>query len=202
MNIKQRKLILHFLKQLQEILDREKNGEINEFFKGFFDRKELIDILEHFYSAKDLHGQEIATLEHRDLLELLGEDLVILSFLIEKIEEGITSVPKMEQDEIDRFFDDIGLGAHYLRDKPVTEWDGYDRGNYFSLLSKHGKIERAFAIFSADVKSKEKYAVTTKPSYFFDTKEEAEKELENIIAEGRFTDEELVIHSLWHLTQN
>lgn len=200
MNIKQRKLILHFLKQLQEILDREKNGEMNEFLKGFFDREELIEILEHFYSANDLHGQEIDTLEYRDLLELLGEDLVILSFLIEKIEEGITSVPQMEQNEIDRFFDDIGLGAHYLWDKSVANWDGYDRGNYFSLLSKHGKIERAFAIFSSDVKSEEKYTVTTPPSRFFDSREEAEKKLENIIAEGKFASDELVIHSLWHLT--
>ncbi|HAV54296.1 MAG TPA: hypothetical protein DCX41_05105 [Aequorivita sp.] len=202
MNIKQRKLILHFLKQLQEILDRERNGEINEFFKGFFDRGELIEILEYFYTAKDLQGQEIDTLEYRDLLELLGEDMVILSFLIKKIEEGITAVPKMEQDEINRFFDDIGLGAHYLRDKPVEEWDGYDRSNYYSLLRKHGKTKRVFAIFTSDVKSDDKYAVTTKPFYFFDTKQEAEKELEKIIAEGHFTEKDLVIHSLWHLTQN
>lgn len=39
-------------------------------------------------------------------------------------------------------------------------------------------------------------AVTTKPSYFFDTKDEAKAEIENIVAQGKFTKDELVIHKL------
>ena len=41
------------------------------------------------------------------------------------------------------------------------------------------------------------YEVTTKPARFFDTKEEAESEVENIISQGMVTREELVIHPLW-----
>lgn len=133
-------------------------------------------------------------------MELVGEDYFILSFLIELLENGITAVPKMTQTEVHRFFDKIQIDPHYLRDKPVEEWDGYDRSNYYSILRIHGKTKRVFAIFTSDVKSKDKYAVTTKPSYFFDINKEAEKELENIIAKGEFSRDDLVIHSLWHIT--
>ncbi len=54
-----------------------------------------------------------------------------------------------------------------------------------------------FTIFTSDVLAEDVSAVTTKPSYFFDTKEEAENEITNIIAEGRFTRDELTIHKLW-----
>jgi len=57
-----------------------------------------------------------------------------------------------------------------------------------------------FAIFTSDVLAEDVYAVTTKPSYFFDTKEEAEAEIENVIAKGKFSSNELVVHSLWLLT--
>ncbi|NCO62713.1 MAG: hypothetical protein COW66_13095 [Flavobacteriaceae bacterium CG18_big_fil_WC_8_21_14_2_50_34_36] len=95
MRIKERKLILHFLKQLQTVLENEEKPELNEWFQDFFTRVELINILKHFYTSKDLGGQKIDTLENSDLLELLGEDQVILSFLIEKMEEGSIAVPKI-----------------------------------------------------------------------------------------------------------
>lgn len=56
-----------------------------------------------------------------------------------------------------------------------------------------------FGIFTSDVLAEDVYAVTTKPSYFFDTKEEAEAEIENIVSEGQFSKGELVVHKLWLL---
>jgi len=67
------------------------------------------------------------------------------------------------------------------------------------LLWKHGKTKRVFAIFTADVDEKDKYAVTTKPSFFFDTEEEAIAEIENIISEMKFESDELKIMSLWQI---
>ncbi len=200
MNIKQRKLVLHFLQQLRDGLVKERNQDINELFNEFFNRDELIDILEHSFAVQDLEEHQIETLDNENLLELIGEDYYILSYLIEKIEAGITSVPKKSQSEIHNFFDQIQIDPHYLRDKPVEEWDEYDTSNYYSILFKHGKTKRVFAIFTSDVKSEDKYVVTTKPSYFFDTKEEAKKEIDNIIVENKFSREDLVIHSLWQIT--
>ena len=202
MKIKEQKLILHFLKQLRTILENDKNQKLNKLFKDFFTREELLEILEHSILDKDLKEHNILTLGSDELLELVGEDYFILSFLIEILENSISAVLKMTQTEVHRFFDQIQVDPIYLRDKPVGEWNGYDRSNYYSLLSRHRKTKRVFAIFTSDVKSEDKYAETTKPSYFFETKEEAKKELKNIIAEGQLTKEDLVIHSLWHITQN
>lgn len=200
MNIKQRKLIVHFLKQLQMVLEKEGNQELSEVFKNFFSRDELIDILDDSWFVQDLEEHHIESLENEDLLELIGGDYFILSFLIEKIEAGITAVPTMMQAEVHRFFDQIQIDPHYLRDKPMEEWDGYDKSNYFSILSKYGITKQVFAIFTSDVKEEDKYVVTTKPIYFFDTKEEAGTEVNKMIAKGKFSKEDLVIYPLWHLT--
>jgi hypothetical protein len=134
-----------------------------------------------------------------ELLDLLESNLNILLFLMDKLEESIVSYPKLEQEKVDAFFRRTQNEMHYLASKSVDEWDGYDVSNYRSLLLKTGTTKKVYGIFTSDVLAEDVYAVTTKPSYFFDSEEEAEVEIENIIADGQFTKEELVIHKLWLL---
>ena len=114
----------------------------------------------------------------------------------------MTATPSYSQKEVTAFFGRIENEIHYLASKPVENWDEYDVSSYRSLLMKTGTIKKAFAIYTSDVAAADVYTVTTKPSYFFDTKDEAELEITNIIAEGKFTRDDLVVHSLWLLTQN
>jgi hypothetical protein len=200
MKIKQQKLILHFLKQLEMELLKDKSQDLNTFFNNFFSKEELIEVLEHSFFDQDLEEHQIENLETNQLLELIGGDYFILSFLIQKIEIGITSVPKISTSEVDAFFKRTQNELHYLASKPVEDWDDYDRSNYRSLMVKTGTTKKVYAIFTSDVLAEDVYAVTTQPSYFFDTKEEAEVEIENIIAKGEFKSDDLVIHSLWRLT--
>ncbi len=199
MTIKQQKMIVFFLKQFQTVLEKNKNQKLSNLFNDFFSREELIDILEHSYFDKDLDSHNIEKLENTDLLELIGEDYFILSFLIEKMERSITATPTFSQKEKEDFFTSKGLELHYLSSKPSDEWDEYDVSNYFSLLFKHGKTKRVFAVFTSDVDEKDKYLVSTKPSYFFDTEEEAQKELKKILKERTFKKKDLKIMSLWHI---
>jgi hypothetical protein len=199
MTIKERKTILFFLKQHQTILDKNGTKELNSIFKNFFSRAELIEILEHSYFDQDLENHNVETLENADLLELIGDDYFLLTYLIEKIEKSITATPTFSEGEKDAFFERRSLEIHYLYSKPTQEWDEYDASNYYSLLWKHGKTKRVFAIFTTDVDEKDKYAVTTKPSFFFDTEEEAIAEIENIIKEGKFKKNELKVMSLWQI---
>lgn len=200
MTIKHRKLILYFLKQLEKEFLKNKNQELSEFFTHFFNRGELIEVLEHSSFDQNLEQLDIKNLENGQLLELIGEDYFILSFLIQKMESDITAAPKMTKDEVDMFFDNIYLSTHYLKIKPIEEWDSYDVSNYYSLLFKHRKTKRVFAIFTSDVEEEDKYAVSTKPSFFFDTKEEAEEELERICVETKQSPSDFVIHSLWKIS--
>jgi|TARA_B110000037_G_C17127386_1_gene508859 hypothetical protein len=117
--------------------------------------------------------------------------------VIEQWKQQITARPTMSQNEVHEFFDKFQLGTHYLRDKPVQEWDSYDVSNYYSILYKRGKVRRVFAIFTDDVNEQEKYIVTTSPSQFFDTKEEAEDELQKCYEQGLH--DSLKVMSLWKI---
>jgi len=180
MNIKERKLIVYFLKIQLDTLLNNKNKNLSPVFQDFFSRAELIEILEHSHFDQDLEKRQIENLENSELLELIGDDYSILQYYIEKIESGITATPTLSKIEIQEFFERTGNETHYLYEKPRNEWDEYDRSNYYSLLWKHGKTKRVFAIYTSDVEEKDKYLVTTKPTYFFDTEKEAEQELENV----------------------
>ncbi|MCL7753089.1 hypothetical protein [Polaribacter sp. Z022] len=197
MTIKQRKLILHFLEMLEYQLERRKVTAINPIFLQLFSRKELIEIVLWLFTIYDKSMLSEKTDE--ELLELIGDDANVLSFIIEQWKKNISAVPKLTQEEVNSFFDEIQLDIHYLRHKPVEQWDDYDVSNYYSILFKRGKTKRVFAIFTSDVKDEDKYAVTTQPSFFFDTKEEAEQEVESICKETKQSATDFVIHTLWKI---
>lgn len=197
MTIKQRKLVLHFLEALEQYFEDEKRDDINPAFIKLFSRKELIDIVLWLYANydKSLLTEKTDT----ELLELIATDSSVLAYVIEQWKSNISAVPKLTQDEIHSFFDEIQIDPHYLRDKPVEEWDDYDVSNYYSILFKRGKTKRVFAIFTSDVNDEDKYAVTTKPSFFFDTKAEAEADLKRFCEESNQNPLDFVIHSLWKI---
>lgn len=81
-------------------------------------------------------------------------------------------------------------------------------GNYDHLLatiSNHCEIQdekeshkkRVYAIYTSDVKEEDKYMVTTQPTKFFDTKEEAQEELERFCKETNQEVSGFVIYPLW-----
>lgn len=198
MTIRERKLLLYFLEMLKQQLENRKITEINSVFLQLFSRKELIDIVQWMYT--DYDNSMLAEKTEVELLELIGDDACVLSYTIEKWKSSISAVPKLGQEEVHYFFDEIQIDPHYLRDKPFEQWDEYDVSNYYSILFKHGKTKRVFAIFTSDVTDEDKYAVTTQPSFFFDTKQEAEQELERICIESQQDVSNFVIHSLWKIT--
>lgn len=197
MNLKKRRLIGHFLEMLEKRIENRVAPKINPIFLKFFTRTQLIDMALWLYTNYD--KSFLADKSDTELLELIGDDINVLSYTIQRWNESITATPTMSQDEVHEFFDAIQIDPHYLRDKPVGQWDEYDVSNYYSILFRHGKTRRVFAIFTSDVEDKDKYAVTTKPSFFFDTKEEAEDELQKILNEKKFKKSDLKIMSLWKI---
>ena len=198
MTIKEQKIHLFFLKYLLEVLRKQKDQDLNTLFKNLFSRKELIDILEYLY-LDGLDEYNIEEMKDAELLGLIGNDVSILEFYIQQFEKCLTKTPELSHSEISEFFERTNNESHYLYSKPVEKWDEYDRSNYYSLLFKRGKTKRVFAIFTSDVDEKDKYVVTTQPSFFFDTQEEAEVDLKRIINQENFKKEDLKIMSLWKI---
>ncbi len=199
MNLKTYKRILFFLNDLSNFIETSGNTKLsNELMKHFTD-SELRKMIYWLY--KDVWSKNALGFTERDkLLELINGDAVVLDWTIHELEQQMTAISDSSQEEVDLFFRKTQNEIHYLASKPVENWDEYDTSNYRSLLLKTGKAKKVYAIFTSDVLAEDVYAVTTKPSYFFDTKEEAEAEIDNIIIEEKFTRDELVIHSLWLLT--
>jgi hypothetical protein len=197
MTIKQRKLILHFLELLAKEFETRKVTEIDIVFLQLIPRKELIEIVLWLFTNYD--KSMLTEKTDAELLELIGDDSCVLSYVIQKWKDGINAVPKLTQIEVNDFFNEKMIDIHYLRDKPVDEWDSYDVSNYYSILFKRGKTQRVYAIFTSDVKDEDKYAVTTQPSFFFDTKAEAEEELERICIETKQHKSDFKIHTLWKI---
>jgi hypothetical protein len=154
----------------------------------------------HFIYRDSWSKNALGFMERKELEKLVLTDYQVLLWTMHQFEQQITATPNYSQSEVDAFFKRTQNELHYLASKPVEDWDDYDRSNYRSLMVKTGTTKKVYAIFTSDVLAEDVYAVTTQPSYFFDTKEEAEVEIENIIAKGEFKSDELVIHSLWRLT--
>lgn len=198
MKLREKRRLLIYLEVLAEKFSEEDKREIHKNIIKYFPRVELIEIVLWLFQKtwkKD-------NLEHKtdeELFELIGSDTSIVLYLIDKLEKSIISYPKFEQEEVNNFFLRTQNEMHYLASKPVKEWDEYDISNYRSMLVKTGTTKKVYGVFTADVLSEDVYAVTTKPSYFFDSKEEAKAEIKNIEAEGQFKAKELTIHSLWLL---
>lgn len=197
MNIRKRKLILYFLSAYYKSIANRKVNEIDPKLLEFFSRKELILMIIELFDGYD--RSSLAELSDIELLEIIGEDSIVLSYVIKIWRDDITATPIISQQEVHEFFDQFQMEAHYLRNKPMEEWDEYDRSNYYSILWKRGKTRRVFAIFTSEVNEEDKYIVSTKPSFFFDTKEEAEQELERCIVEENFNEDDLKIMSLWRV---
>ena len=137
-----------------------------------------------------------------ELLELLNDDANVLAFVIEQWKSNISAVPKLTQAEVYEFFEKMPISAHYLRDKPVEEWDDYDVSNYyFPVIQNMEKTRRVFAIYTSDVKEEDKYVVTTQPSFLFLIPEkEAEEETRAVfMKQGLNKWDSLKIMSLWKI---
>ena len=188
MTIKERKLILHFLELLAKEFENRKVTEIDTVFLQLIPRKELIEIILWFFTNYD--RSMLSEKTDAELLELIGDDSCILSYVIQKWKAGINAVPKLTQTEVNDFFNEKMIDTHY----------SYDVSNYHSILLYRGMTLRVYAIFTSDVKDEDKYVVTTQPSFFFDTEDEAEEELERICIESKRPKSDFIIHSLWRIT--
>lgn len=199
MTIKQQKVLIRLLQQYLTLMEEHDVESIDPNWEGFFSRKELLAMIDFLYEEDDLKKYKLSNMENDELSKFIHSDYQVIRYIIHTLEQDIVATPTISGKEINEFFTRIGMETHYLMYKPPFQWDEYDRSNYYSLLFRHGKTKKVYAIFTSDVDEKDKYAVTTKPSFFFDTQEEAQAELEKIIAERRFSKDELKIMTLYQL---
>jgi len=199
MKLREQKHMLFFLQALEKEWEKRENPLISDELIQYLTRDELEDIIIWLY-PKIQKAEILTSKKDTELLNLINENINILRWVIHLVEHSLTQLPKFEQKEISEFFKRTENKIHYLASKPVENWDTYDKSNYYALLAKTGTTKRVYAIFTSDVKEEDKYIVTTQPSYFFDTKEEAEEEMERCYEQGLNKWDSLKVMSLWKIS--
>lgn len=195
MKLKTQKLILYFLKECK----CHPFSPRSDFFDDFFSKEELIKIVCHVFGDSLWEHEYLNRCSEKELLSLIKYDSFFLSYLIEILEMELGTLPSFIQADVTAFFESVNCEMHYLASKKVEAWDNYDRNNYYSLLRRMGKTKMVYAVFDGEVKEEDKYSVTTPPSQFFDTREEAEKGTESLIKERNLEPKSLKVMSLWKL---
>lgn len=199
MKLREYKRVILLLQKLESLLDTGTESKLSQELIKHYTDSELREMIYWLY--KDVWSKNALGFKNRpELIELINADYGVLLWTINQLEASMTRAPSYSQANVSRFFERTNNEIHYLASKPVEQWDEYDTSNYTRLLMKTGTTKKVYAIFNSDVLKEDVYAVTTKPSYFFDTREEAENEIKSIVVEGKFTKEKLVIHSLWLFT--
>ncbi len=196
MTLRERKRLLFLLQELAQHDENQK--ELSPELVALFTDAEIRALILWLY-PKMYHPEELKKIERSKLLKSISSNRLIMEWTINTLERNITNTLKFTQSEIVEFFSITQQEAHYLNFKPINEWDSYDFANYQNLLRKSGNGKLVYAIFTSDVKEEDKYIVTTKPSFFFDTEEEAETEMERYYNQEQNPRGSLKVMSLWQI---
>ncbi|MGY8909795.1 MAG: hypothetical protein ACKVIG_08045 [Flavobacteriales bacterium] len=201
MKLREQKRLLIYLEVLADkLMTQDQKGAIDSKIVQQLTKDEIIKIALWLF-PQTWRKETLFQKSEEELLDLIGSDVNILLYTIATMEDAMTNYVKYTQSEVTSFFRKQQKEIHYLASKPVEDWDGYDKANYHSLRSKTNTSKQVYGIFTSDVLAEDVPAVTTKPAHFFDTREEAEAELEKILLDKKFKRKELTIHPLW-LLQN
>jgi hypothetical protein len=148
---------------------------------AFFDRA-----VEHGWTAEDIECikqflHKRPTNEHNSILE---------HYCVPFHRHSLMT--NLHQADVHTLLSFLRLEPHYLAAKPLEQWDEYDWANYQSLEWKATRrLTQVFAIYSDDVREEDKYVVTTKPTVFYASLEEARGSRKDA------SQENTNIYSLW-----
>ena len=103
---------------------------------------------------------------------------------------------RIDPKEVWQVLSQLGLHTHYLASKAIAQWDEYDLSNYRSLMIKAGKLKKVYGVYDTMVSQDDVAMVDKHPNFFFDSKEKAEAVMQELIADGVFSADE--VHVLFH----
>ena len=198
MNLKQQGLCLYFFEVLEANLRDCDAVPVSSKVKSFLTRDESIAII-LWLSPERYHKAELETFTDEKLYEALVTDYNILLYLIHKWRVRLSQPITFSNQEVDALFTRTNNEIHYLYTKPTSSWDGYDRNNYIALLAKAGFTIQVYGIYSSSVKERDKYNVDSPPKVLYDTKEEAQTELNRLIQKENYRENDLVIYPLFKI---
>lgn len=190
---KNRLLAMYFIKSLQQRMRTNSWGTIHPVFIHILSQEELQAIVKWLYADKSIEELEVSTKDKKELLALIGDDLHILSFTIERWNESLQG--KITYEKVYEVLYQLGLETHYLMTKEIEHWDEYDYSNFKSLCRKAGTPEPLFAVFESSVPEEDKY-ISVPLSKYHNSKWEAQVQLSYLLVKENLQEHQLKIMSL------
>lgn len=178
------------MKLFEAMVSERKHEPPSEYLLELCSDQDLLAILKN--QSEDLWKQEVAKDFSRSHISvLIASDYEIMRWQVQQSKEAIPELCVFNQEWVDAFFERIQQEMHYLAHKPCHEWDEYDLANYKAIMKKTNVAQSCYALYTNDISHHDALAVTTMPTLFFDTREEAQVTIKD-------KDEEFVIYELWY----
>ena len=99
---------------------------------------------------------------------------ILMQYCLPTIDSGVA----LTQSDVHFLLAHLNMETHYLGQTEIENWDEYDWSNYMHLKRRAtSSIKRVYALYSDSVDAENKYKVTTKPSEYFDTYQDAQDHL-------------------------
>lgn len=182
---KRRLVVQYFLRKLKQRMETDKVNQMDAVWLNIYTKDDLMDIVKWLYVPTVPERIKFDEMDKEELLEAIGDDFHILSYEIEQARLELHENTKITPQSVFNILEQLGQESHYLRDKPIAEWDEYDYSNYRVLSHKAGNPIPVFGIYDSSVSEEDKYFVTTPPPKFFTTEEEAIQALSEMIKTGQ-----------------
>ena len=193
MNNTTQQVLRHYLEVMQKQMEAIPTYSMSRFVQDFFLEKELRDIVQWKLSNKELQDIDIEMLSSSELLNMIGNDAVVLGYYFNQWDQECSLQESPEQKEIFKTLHQLGLHTHYLASKPMTNWDEYDWSNFRALQLKSGKLSKVYGIYGSRIRQEEVDTVTSPPARYYDTEEDAQEGIEELLTTGIFKPKELAI---------
>ena len=190
-------LTLDELKEYFRLCEQVK-GSI-PFLMWCFTPDEVFEIMQWKYRDPFLEIVRLRRTDPTQLRKFISEHSETLRYFIEKWSKRIQQSPELSYREKEDFFGKYGIEDHYLNFKSIDKWHSSDEETFIALLFTHGKAEEVYAVFLLDPDNTAFHAVSTQDTFFFDTTEEAEEEVQKLTEERGYSPGMLRIQSLFKI---
>ena len=192
MNSTTEQVLRHFLGVLHKQMHADKSENVSSFFERFFLTEELRAIVRWIF-PDDLSEDELHSLKRYELLDAIGGDHHILGYYLELWDTDREREETLNPEQVIDTLIQLSNPNHYLVHKIIADWDTYDIANYRSLQQKAGKVRKVYGIYGSHIRQEDVDTVTSPPHRFYDTKEDAQEGVEELLTTGIFEPKELAI---------
>jgi hypothetical protein len=120
---------------------------IRKRFEGYFEPEELRIMLKNAYTNERLIELDIDSKDVDELYDLVMDGQLLIKHFLDRWDNERDLLQSCKPEAVQATLNQLCLHLHYLGDKPVSQWDGYDLSNYRSLQLKSGRLIKVYGIY-------------------------------------------------------